>query len=189
MAGGIEDYAVDIQPDDSGGGSSAGTYAAGAGALIGLGAAAFGGFSSSQAAQKSAAAQQQIIQLEQQVQEQHRQAMELNSRRAQMEVLRNNQRARSMALNSATNQGAQFGSGLQGGYGEIGGESGTNMLGINQNLEIGRNIFSDMQQISQQKIAMSKAKSQEATGSAIAGFGKQLGSSIEPLARLGMLLL
>jgi len=40
------------------------------------------------------------------------------------------QRARSLALSTATNQGAQFGTGLQGGYGQISGESGTNMLGI-----------------------------------------------------------
>jgi hypothetical protein len=54
---------------------------------------------------------------------------------------------------AATGAGAQFGSGLQGAYGQISGQSGVNLLGIRQNLELGRNIFDINAGISQQQIA------------------------------------
>lgn len=72
---------------------------------------------------------------------QRKKAMELDARRRSMEILRNQQRARALALTNATGQGAAEGSGLQGGYGQIAGATNDNLLGISQNLQIGRNIF------------------------------------------------
>ncbi len=70
-----------------------------------------------------------------------RQAMEVDARRQQLEIIRNQQRGRALGLTAATSQGASKGSGLQGGYGQISGQSGTNLLGVQQNLQSGRNIF------------------------------------------------
>ena len=50
--------------------------------------------------------------------------------------------ARSQALSSATNQGAQFGSGLQGGFAQIQGQNANNLLGINQGQELSTQMFS-----------------------------------------------
>jgi hypothetical protein len=83
----------------------------------------------------------QIVAHEQGLEGQRRQAMETEGRRKQLEVIRNQQRYRAIALTNATAQGAGRGSGLQGGYGQIAGQSGVNMLGIQQNLQIGRNMF------------------------------------------------
>lgn len=70
-----------------------------------------------------------------------RQAMEVDARRQQLEILRNQQRGRALGLATATAQGASKGSGLQGAYGQISGQTGVNLLGVQQNLEAGRNIF------------------------------------------------
>lgn len=104
-------------------------------------------------AQAQNQATKEIAGLEQGVEAQRFQAMELDARRQTMDAIRNNQRARALGLTSATQQGAQFGSGLQGGYGQISGQTNTNLLGIGQNLEIGRNIFGLNSQITQQKLA------------------------------------
>lgn len=70
-----------------------------------------------------------------------RQAMEVDARRQQLEIIRNQQRGRALGLATATAQGASKGSGLQGGYGQIAGQTGVNILGVQQNLQAGRNIF------------------------------------------------
>lgn len=93
----------------------------------------------------------QITAFETQVEGQRKQAMELDARRKQLEVIRNQQRYRAVALTNATAQGARQGSGLQGGYGQISGQSGFNLLGIQQNLQIGQNIFGLNSQITGQK--------------------------------------
>lgn len=176
MAGGIEDYAVDVQPNSPSASDWTG-FGGAAGSLAGAGLQAFGTMQQVGAAKQEAGISRNIAGLEQQQNAQRAQAMELTARRSQMEVLRSNQMARSMAVNNATNQGAQFGSGLQGGLGQISGASGTNLLGINQNLGIGRSLFSLSNQISTQKMAMADAQSQAASGQGLSSLGGVLGKS------------
>lgn len=90
------------------------------------------------------------------------QQMNLEAARQRRQVVRNALKARSMALNSATNQGASRGSGLQGGYGQIGSEAGGNILGINQGTAIGAGIF--------------ETNRDAAGAAALASFGQGLGS-------------
>lgn len=78
---------------------------------------------------------------QQDIEAQRNQAMHLQANRQQMEIIRQGQRARSLALATATAQGANKGSGLQGGYGQISGQTGVNTKGVQQNLGIGQNIF------------------------------------------------
>lgn len=145
-------------------------------AAVGLGMQAFGGFSAASKAKEAYGIQSQISGLEGQVNQQRQTAMELSARRQSMEIFRNNQRARSMALNNATNQGASYGnsSGLPGGVSQVDAQSTFNLQGINQNLEIGRNIFGLDDKISKQKLALSGVQSQMMTDQAIG----QLGGSI-----------
>ena len=122
-------------------------------------------------AHDAANAQKDIIAGERAAEAQRQKAMELDARRRQLEIVRQSQRARAMALSSANAQGAAFGSGLQGGYGQISGQSGTNLLGVQQNLEIGRNIFGINAGISNAKMNMADAQSFSAMGQGISSLG------------------
>lgn len=67
--------------------------------------------------------------------------MNLESSRQRRQTIRNAIRARSLALTAATAQGASSGSGLPGGYGQIGGATARNIQGVNQAQEISSGIF------------------------------------------------
>lgn len=113
-----------------------------------------------------------------------RKAMEIDARRRSLEVVRNNQKARSLAETSATSQGAQQGSGLQGAYGGISGQSNTNELGITQNLEIGRNIFGFDSQISADRIQDASYQSQMNEGNAMSSLGGSLMGSAGKIGQM-----
>jgi len=131
---------------------------------IGLGLKLFGGASSSEDTQKYSqqinAYEQQKFGLEKQVNEQRRQAMELSARRQQLEMFRNTQKARALGLNTAVNQGAQAGSGYKGGQSSITNQGLFNVMGVQQNLAIGRNIFGLDNQITDLNSKESTVKSQ-----------------------------
>lgn len=146
------------------------TLMMGAGLLmsaVGTGGSMFGASKSAQLSQQQAA-------YEQQIQQQKHQQMVLETQRSQMENIRNSQLARSMALNSATGQGAQFGTGLQGGYGQISGQAGTNRVNLQQNEEIGQNIFDLNSQISGVKYQQADNQASQAMWSGVSSFGGQL---------------
>lgn len=100
--------------------------------------------------------QTSTIAQEQRIQESNRQAMELGARRQSLEIIRQQQRGRALALATNVSQGGSGAvngsSALQGAYGQIGGQTGVNMLGVSQNLQIGRDIFTANQNISQNRI-------------------------------------
>jgi len=153
-------------------------------AALGAVSSAIGGYESYEGAKKQTAAQNAITGYEQQENQVRQQQMELNSQRSQMETLRNQQRARSLALNSATSQGAQFGSGLSGGYGQIAGQANTQLLNNSQNTSLGEQTFALDAQISQQKIAYANAGSQVSLGQGISGIGKDLFASANSIGNL-----
>lgn len=122
--------------------------------LTGLGMSLFGSDKAVGVAKQEAGVSSEIAGLEGQVNAQRQQQMVLQSNRQQLQTIRQSQIARSMALTSATNQGAQFGTGLQGGLGQIQGDTDTNLLNNNQNLQIGQNIFGIDSQISQKRMQL-----------------------------------
>ena len=67
--------------------------------------------------------------------------MELEAQRKVREQVRQNQAARSAALATATAGGSSEGSILEGAYGGIGGKTGSNISGIQQNADFGRAMF------------------------------------------------
>ncbi len=99
----------------------------------------------------SAAVNKGIVDTQFQMEAQRHQAMELDAKRQQLEIIRNHQRNRALAATSATAQGALFGSGLQGGYGQLSGVSNTNALGVQQQLNLGNNMFNLNKQLAGQK--------------------------------------
>ncbi len=139
--------------------------------ILSVGLQLFGGTSSIFGSNKADKINQQIYQEQQKAEQVRRQAMELNASRQQTENVRNMQRARSMALNAATNQGAQFGTGLSGGYGQISGQSNWNALGISQNLGFGEQMFDINGRVSGLQSQLSGIKSDMATNQGLASFG------------------
>jgi hypothetical protein len=155
-----------------------------AAAVAGVGLSVAGTLTNMSAAAKANAAQKQVIAGEQAAEAQRQKAMELDARRRQLETFRNVQRSRSLALTNATNQGAQQGSGLQGGYGQIAGEGGTNLLGINQGLEVGRDLFSISGQISQAKMRLADAGQQASLGSGLSSLGGSIMNSLGTFSKI-----
>ena len=105
------------------------------------------------ASEQSFGINQGIIRAQQNIGAQRMQAMEIDARRKQMDNLRQAQRARALGTIAASAQGALFSTGLQGGRGQISGQANVNQLGITQNLEIGRNIFTQNAAISRGRLA------------------------------------
>lgn len=166
---------------------------------LGLGFTGLGAISNYQASKQSANLNRQSseesrkqAQLEQQVERQRKVSMEVDARRKRMEVLRNQQRARSTALAVSNAQGANFGSALAGAYGQIGGQTGTNLRGIDSNLDIGRNIFDYNSLISQSKMRqfelqgqMGDASTKAALGQGLTSLGGSTLGLMDPINRLG----
>jgi hypothetical protein len=111
--------------------------------------------------------------------------MEVTSRRQQTQNLRSQQMARSMALNTATNQGAQFGSGLQGAYGSISGQSNVNAQSISQNLQLGEKMFDLSDQETASKMYRAQDQAAAASDAAMGKLIGGLGSSLGDLGKLG----
>lgn len=151
----------------------------------GLGLSGYGLSQSMAGSEAYASAQAEAIRIEQLIEAQRKRAMELDAKRKNIELVRTQQRARSIALTAATAQNAQLGSGLQGGYGQIGGQVGFEQLGILQNLDIGRRIFGLNAALSEQKIAMGNAQSQMYTGQGMMSLGGSLMNSAGTLGKIG----
>lgn len=153
-------------------------------AIAGVGLQAYGAAQSAKAADSQARYQQQIA-ADQQRQEALRQKqMELDARRRQLEIVRQAQRVRAQGLAAATAQGAQFGSGLAGGYGQISGYSNTNLLGVGQSLELGRQNFAITSDINAAKYGYAGASSSYATGQGLSSLGGALIQSLGPIGNL-----
>src|SRR5258708_35469573 len=98
------------------------TLIMGASAVFGLGMSLFGTEKSSSAASHEAQITGNIANLQIQENAVRQQAMEMSGRREKIEIARNTQIASARALAGATNQGAQFGSGIAGGQAQVQGE-------------------------------------------------------------------
>lgn len=114
------------------------------------------------ASNASTALSKSSITAQQNIEAQNKQAMELDARRNQLEIIRNQQRTRALGLATAVGSGSSKGSGLQGAYGQASGQTGVNLLGVQQNLQIGENIFGQNAQISQNNIASADLQNQYA---------------------------
>lgn len=152
--------------------------------LVGLGTSLFGSNAASAAAQRTAAISKEVSGLEMKVNDQRQLQMNLQGQRQQLQTIRNSQLARSLALTSATSQGAQMGTGLQGGFGQISGDTNTQNRNVGQNLQIGNNIFSLDNQISQRKMMLADASSSLANAQGTMAIGGAITKSAGPIGQL-----
>jgi hypothetical protein len=142
-----------------------------AGSIAGLGLEAFGTMGASAAAGREAQASENIAGIEMEQDAVRRQAMELMTRRQNLQVLRTAQQQRAYSTAAAVSSGSQYGSGLQGAYGSISGTETTSLQGLSQNLMQGEQMFNLNAQINQQKIAQAQAGSDLATSQGMASLG------------------
>ena len=152
---------------------------------VGLGMQIFGGMSAANNAKQQAAVAQDEAAQEQGINNAKQQAMELNGRRSQLENLRNNQRARAQGIEASVNQGAQFGSGIQGGLAATDDNSMFNMVGVNSALQTGRQINAFNSNISTDKMKMAALGGTAATDQGIASLGGSLLKSAPTLGAIG----
>lgn len=152
---------------------------------VGLGLKLAGGFGAAGNASQIASLSSANAGLAGQVNQQRQQAMELSARRQQLEMYRNTQRARAMGLNSAVSQGAQFGSGLPGGQASTTAQGAFNVQGVNQNLQIGQNIFGLEGKESTNNMQIASLKGSMATNEGWASLGGSLLSSAGTIGQMG----
>lgn len=152
--------------------------------VVGVGAAVAGTATSIVGVSEQGAAQQQMLAVQAKEQEQRKNLFEIEQQRKRVEDLRNAQTATSAARSRAVNQGAQFGSGLLGGMAQVKGESNYNLLGIQQNTQIGENLFGLDQQLTEAKIASAQAATLQSIGGSLTSFG---GSVVNSMGNIGKL--
>lgn len=165
-------------------GSSFGPYGLALGAALGLGLELFGGTEKYKASQEQTQAQIDMIQAQQQQDVLRQQMMHVQGRRAQTQVLRVEQQKAAMGLAAAANQGAQYGSGAQGAQAQVRAESGVNLLGINQNVAAGDQMFAIERQVDAAKIAYAKAGGKYNEGQGLMQLGSGITHSLPALKGL-----
>lgn len=156
----------------------------GVGTAVGLGLQAYGMSQSMAGASAYNQAAVAEIGAEEKVQGLHEQFMELDSRRKQLENLRNTQKARAMAVAAGASQGASFSSGVAGGEAQVMGHGAFGASGLAQSLMIGRGIYQQDLNIDKQRIAMSNANLQMQYGSGMSSLGQSIMGGAGPLSQL-----
>lgn len=104
--------------------------------------------------------------------------MNLDASRQRRDIARKAIMSRSDALAAATSGGAQQGSGLQGGYAGIFSQAGMATTAVNQNQQVGQDIFN-------QAAIKSDAQTTALTGQAISQVGGQFYQNRDMLGRVG----
>lgn len=138
---------------------------------VGVATSVVGTIESVQAQNRAAEAekeQQQVKQLQ----------LNIDAARQTRDIARKAMLARSTALVNATNQGAQSGSGLQGGYAQISGQEGSGNESVNQNVQLGQQMFTANN-------AETDARTSANTWNGIVGFGNQIYQNRDMLGRVG----
>lgn len=128
--------------------------------------------------------EQQIAAQEQQANEVRRQAMNLSARRQNIENIRNTQRQAALSTATANNQGAMFGSGYAGGRAQVLDTGYWNSAGIDQNWQLGNQMFDIDGRISGLKSQLSNVQSSMYTDQAISGLGRSISGSASGLGNL-----
>lgn len=104
--------------------------------------------------------------------------MELDALRRRRETIREAIAARSLALSNATAQGAAEGSGLLGGYAQIAGQAGRNILATDQNVQLGGQIYDANSQFA-------SAQSKASAAGGVVDIGKTILTNNKKIAQIG----
>lgn len=143
-------------------------------AIVGFGMQLFGGMESAKISKQQAQQSMAIAADEQKVNEQKQLQQQLESRRMQMQTLRNVQRQRAQGTAAAVNQGASLGSGLQGALAQNTDEGLFNLSGISQAQQIQSSIFGINNDISSHKMELARLGGDQAQAQGLASLGGSL---------------
>ena len=157
--------------------------------LAGIGLGLYGTEQQVKLAKDKAAQEQAIAQDEQKAEGVKYSAMITDSRRRELEVYRNAQRARAMAVSSAVNQGAgaggnNYGSGLPGGEGEISATAATAEVGIQNSMKFGTEMFGINSDISAHRWKEAQISGDMATAQGYSALGSSLVSAAPAFGRI-----
>lgn len=152
--------------------------------LVGAGISLYSGLQEAKIAGQEAGVQKQILGQDIYINKQRQQQAANEARRGQLQDIRSSQMASSMALSAATNQGAQRGSGLQGGLAQIAGQTNTNAVSRSQNLDVANNIFGAYNTIDQYKMQLADLGADMAKYKGIGDIGSALSSSASPASKI-----
>lgn len=156
-------------------------------AAVGVAASVAGTAVGVMASQQQAQAQKKAIAAQQQAEAARKKQMDLDAQRKRREIVKEQIKARSQALATTSAQGAngEGSSALGGVEGQLSQQAGSATLAVNQNQEIGADIFAA-------NAAGFRAQSQAASAGAMAGFGNGLSSfggaitnNAKTIARIG----
>jgi hypothetical protein len=147
-------------------------------ALGSLAVTAVGSFFGMSGTSDAAKAQQQQVALEEKIQKQQEEQMALVAQRLKLQEVRNAQIATSEARSRSVTQGAQAGSVVPGAMGQISGQESTNIVGLQENYTIGRNMYGLTYQLDQAKIAEANAKSTMALGQGLTSLGGAMSANL-----------
>lgn len=156
-------------------------------AIIGIGVAATvaGTVVQAQAAQQQAKAQKQSLAAQQRAEDTRQQQMNLDATRRQRQLFREQQRARAQGLAMTTAAGSSSGSIMAGLTGSIAGQTGVNVLGVEQNRELGDRAFSHIREATRWNMAAASAGGRAAMGAGLSSFGGALISNAGAINRVG----
>lgn len=156
-------------------------------AVVGAAVSGYSAIQQQQAGKKQAQVQEQIIAEQRRAEELRKQQMELDAARRRREIVRKQIAARAVAQATATAQGAgQAGSSaLPGAYGGISSKTNTDILGVDQNEEIGGKLFDINGNISNLYRQSAQYQSNEATYKGLFSLGGAMVNSAETIGKVG----
>ena len=105
-------------------------------------------------------------------------AQDLDARRRRRKIIREQIQARAQSLATATAQGGATSSSVEGAFATSAGNAQTAISGVNQNQQLGNEVFAANQQYAQ-------ASGQAATGAAISQIGGNIYQNAGTIGRVG----
>lgn len=157
--------------------------------LIGMGIQGVGALGAANYSSQENDIQKQILGQEQATNEVRRQAMHISAQRQSIETIRRTQKARAMGIAAGVNQGAQFGSGVAGGAAGAAAAGGFGLLGINQNRQLGDQIFDIDSRIGSLKMQLGDVMTDQSNYQGMMGLGLGLVQGGPAIGRVGASLI
>lgn len=141
---------------------------------VGFGLQLFGGSQQAEISKEISQASYDKAQREGNINDLKQQQVRLESQRMQMQNVRNIQRQRALATASATSQGAQYGSGLEGGLADVTNQGMFNMQGVNSALQTSNQIYTQNIGITQDNMKVASLQGEAASAAGMASLGGAL---------------
>lgn len=156
-----------------------------AASLVGVGLSVSGAITSFVGASQQQAANADAVAAQQRAEAARFKAMKIDADRRRRQLIRQAQIASAQALATGVAQGASKGSALPGAYGQIAGQLGFGLTGVNQQEALGTELFAANQQLLQAKLAGASAATTSALGQSFTSVGNTIIGNLDKIGRVG----